>query len=897
MERRFGKKPALNSLVVPAFLYFWLAWGLGYLFWPYFYYVKNEMLLSLGAFAIWRYGWQWIHYSRSIIYSFFVFPAMRKKIEKIPFEDRFPDHIFFIIPSYREEAWVSRETIHSILSELGKIPSSATLIVATGADFDDQVIKAIYDTHPVKEKVDLIFQRQSNGKRIAMGHALRKAARIFNHRGSDARSVTFFMDGDSYLEPRTLMKTLPFFRLYPKLGALTTNEIAFIDSQSSWYKDWFNLKFGQRHILFQSHSLSRKVMTLTGRFSLFRTHIVLEEDFISQIENDILINWRHGKFRFLMGDDKSSWFYVLKHGWEMLYIPDVLCYSLESRDGHFLEVSRSLPFRWYGNTLRNNQRALDLGWKKTGFFIWLCILDQKLSMWTSLVGLVSALVLSIFRSFIYLPVFISWVLFVRILQMSIIAYRGHPVSVRTIPLMLYNQWVGAIIKIKAFFQLDNQSWAKGKTTQKTKRAVMVKVPFIQKFPLMLWGVSYFFFGTAVLLADKALLIPPMPYLTSQEFRNKLTHIKKKQGIKQIDVMDFGVIPDDTRDDGAALTRLIRNLPEDTPCELLLPAGHLTLNTPVQIRRSNLIMSGKGKGKTFFDVSMRLPEQEAILIEGEKGTRLGRLAVATAPTDTRLVLRNMVNVSQGSIVLMTTPNTSSFLAGTGAEHWNKELPHIRQTLVKVVKSVSGTELLLDRWVDAHYPEGITELFRVSPVVGVKLRHFTMEYILNDVHPDPDVFLNKYPQSEVDFIALRWTLNCRICHIKLLNAGRHPLNLEWARSCKLDHLSIDGSWNKGKGGNGYVRLARSHLCEFSYSSIEHIRHITLQWSSSRNHLHHLNTHVDINLHGGGEHHNRIDHIHFISPWDHKWPPVTVTGKRAHWAPPTGTRNLLDGQLIGR
>ena len=58
MARRFGRTTALKSLVVPGVFYLSLAFCTGYLFWPYFYYMKNETLIVLGAFAIWRYGWQ-----------------------------------------------------------------------------------------------------------------------------------------------------------------------------------------------------------------------------------------------------------------------------------------------------------------------------------------------------------------------------------------------------------------------------------------------------------------------------------------------------------------------------------------------------------------------------------------------------------------------------------------------------------------------------------------------------------------------------------------------------------------------------------------------------------------------------------------------------------------------
>jgi len=365
INRRLGRREGLISLIIPAVSYTCLAFAIIFSMWPYFYYIKNETIISLGLFAMWRYGWMLLNYMRAIWFSLVHFPNLRRQVTALDEDKAFPEHIFFIIMSYNEEAWVSVESIQSIMSNLSDIPSRATLIIATGSEKDDRVISIAYQAHPAKEKVDLIIQRQHRGKRIAMGHALRAVARRSNDLiDVSPNSVTLFMDGDSFLPVNTLKKTLPFFCTFPKLGALTTNETAYINTKSRLYKDWFNLKFGMRHIMFQSHSLSHKVLTLTGRFSMMRTSICITESFITQIENDILTHWLHGKFRFLMGDDKSSWFHLLKNSWEMLYIPDVNVISLESRDGEFFSLSRTLPYRWYGNTLRNNARVLALGPKK-----------------------------------------------------------------------------------------------------------------------------------------------------------------------------------------------------------------------------------------------------------------------------------------------------------------------------------------------------------------------------------------------------------------------------------------------------------------------------------------------------------------------------------------------------
>ena len=469
-----------------------------------------------------------LNYTRASIYGFYTYPKLKRKIEKIPYKFRYPKHLYFMIPSYKEEFWVSVETFRSILNEIEKIPSDVTIVVATSQADEDAVILEMFKAYRGEKKIDLIFQHQKLGKRIAMGHALRTISRKYHKLGlDDESSVTIFMDGDSYMEEDFLLKLLPFFAIDKNLGALTTNESAYIDTNSKWYKEWFNLKFGQRHIQFQSHALSSKVMTLTGRLSAYRTDIVVQEDFIKIVENDILIHPLYGKFRFLMGDDKSTWFYLLKNGYNMLYLPDVLCYSLESRDGNFLELSCSLPFRWNGNTLRNNSRALALGMRKTGFFIWFVILDQRINMWTSLVGITSAIILALFKSIYYLLFFIVWIIFVRVFQMSVIAFGGHLVSIYTLPIMIYTQWVGAIVKINAYYDLANQKWSKNGVTQSSDTNTdMIKHPLTKLTPKVVKYSSILGFVTILTLSHGVFYIPKLRAFNEKPMQN--LEYKKKE---------------------------------------------------------------------------------------------------------------------------------------------------------------------------------------------------------------------------------------------------------------------------------------------------------------------------------------------------------------------------------
>src|SRR3546814_16509013 len=80
--------------------------------------------------------------------------------------------------------------------------------------------------------------------------------------------------------------------------------------------EWHKLRFAQRHLNMCSMALTRRVLTLTGRMSLFRVGIVTDPRFIDDVQKDALDHWRLGRFQFLTGDDKSSWFSLMRLGRE-----------------------------------------------------------------------------------------------------------------------------------------------------------------------------------------------------------------------------------------------------------------------------------------------------------------------------------------------------------------------------------------------------------------------------------------------------------------------------------------------------------------------------------------------------------------------------------------------------
>jgi glycosyltransferase Alg8 len=878
MIKRFDRKTALYSLIGPFSFYLSLGSLIGYIFWPYFYYVKSEKFIVLGIFAFWRYGWLAIRYIRAFIYHFMVYPKLREKVKDVLNKGHLPAHIYFIIPSYNEKPWVSSEAFLSILSEISSLPCKATLLVATGSELDDQVIQSVCEAHPAKEKIELVFQRQSSGKRIAMGHAIRALSRHYYSRDSEhPGSVTIFMDGDTALEPGILRKVIPLFTVLPNLGAATTNELAYIHTSSKWYRDWFNLKFGQRHVLFQSQSLSRKVLTLTGRFSAFRTSIIVKEDFIQQLERDTLTHPLFGKFRFLMGDDKSTWFYLLKHGWDMLYVPDALCYSLESRNVSFLKVSLDLYFRWYGNTLRTNGRALALGVKRVGLFTWWCILDQRLSAWTPLVGITSAFVLSIFKDPVFLPMYFAWVFIVRTVQITVIALGGHPVSLRSIPLTLYSQWIGALIKIRVLFHLADQAWSKGKTAQKGQH-IPVPHPWASFMPDYLMALSFVALIFFLLLTHHSVYLPDVHAF--------IPSVKAKEQHTVIDAADAGVTPNDGKDDSKVLNDLLAQVERHTV--IRLPSGVLDIFHPIKIAESGIIMEGQGKRQTKLHSHLKLGA--ALDISGEIIPTSIPLLRDTVASQTFIELPEH-SVAKGDFILLRMPNDEEFFETIDSRCWRRKFPLLRQGIFEIQR-VEKKLVYLDRPLDFPFKSAVTEVHKIRMVTGVCLKNFTLEQIIPG-HKIQEVqyqYKNLFPEYQANLVEFRWAAHCIIENASLYAAAKHPLVFENAFSCQAKGLDIDGAWNKGKKANGYVRFSRSYRCLFSKVKVRNIRHITIQWSSAYNSIDNTVSSVDVNFHGGYPHHNLVSHVTFKLDPRHPWDPVTFAPNDACWAPPNGPNNSV-------
>ena len=276
--------------------------------------------------------------------------------------------------------------------------------------------------------------------------------------GLGKEDLVIFMDGDFVFHPGLVRKCMPLFALDPELHALTTDEHVLVRGPK-WMQTWLNMRFAQRRMAMQSHALSNRVLTLTGRCSVFRATHIVSEEFIRLQEADYLTHWLWGTFRFLSGDDKSTWYTLLKRGVKMTYVPDAAGTTIEVVDGSGYRRMVENLRRWSGNMLRNGWRAIMLGPTKMPVFIWWCCVDQRIAMWTMLISPMIAVAGSIRYGGAFIISYAIYIAVTRMCLSMVLFMYARRVDLGFVWTLYANQMLNAVVKIYMQWRLAKQKWA------------------------------------------------------------------------------------------------------------------------------------------------------------------------------------------------------------------------------------------------------------------------------------------------------------------------------------------------------------------------------------------------------------------------------------------------------
>ena len=452
--------------------------------------VRRGTLLAFGAVGVWRWSWAGLHVLRTLVYKHVAFPRLRRAASRAGC----PPTLYVLVTSYRMSQELNAAVYGRLLDEVARYGVEAFIVACVTDPADAAVLEGLVahrDDLPEGTALHVMMQA-GKGKRPAMAEALRAIV----GRQPPPGSQVVLMDGDTLLGDGSLAKTCAMLAATPRLGAVTTDNVPLVRGHA-FTREWYRVRMAHRDSLMASISLSRKLLVLTGRFSVFRAEVAAVPEFIEAVERDVIDHPRLGRIQMVTGDDKSTWFTVLRGGWDMLYLPDVVVHPVEELPaGGFFKATTALMVRWYGNMARNNGRALALGPRRCRVFPWLCLLDQRLSMWTSLVGPVAAVALSLQHGYACVIYYMLWVLATRgAVSLIYLGTTGrfHPLFPIT---LYYNQVAGAWIKIYMTFHPHRQKWTR--QAVKGKAGAAGGIGQRVSAPYMATTIGSFVLGTALL---------------------------------------------------------------------------------------------------------------------------------------------------------------------------------------------------------------------------------------------------------------------------------------------------------------------------------------------------------------------------------------------------------------
>jgi mannuronan synthase len=407
----------------------------------------NSVILGLGVIGVWRHGWGLINFIRAVRYQ-------RKCSAAKALPPPEPSQSLVVLVTFYDQ---SDEDVAAVTSALARsfdlLPGPCMLVAAHKTVRQKAIVE-----HLIGDSAVLRFVKQDGrGKREALADGLAVILESFPEPLLRDASL-LLLDGDSVVTDKAVLDSLATLRTRPGIGAVVVNEIPLVQG-SRTFGIWRLLRSQQRNKLMLSFALSDRTLVLTGRFAMLRAKIIVRPDVVNRIRRDFVVTAR-AHIPMLTGDDKTTWLEVLRRGYGMTYLPNAYIYPIESPDQSrgFLRSVFALNHRYSGNMARANLHPD--AWREIGdrLHFRYGLIDQRISMWTSLLTPVILLYLLVFGPTAAFVVFLTYVLLIKNVQAVALSWLAGHYDPWFPYLIFFDQVMQSLVKVRSFAFLHRQAW-------------------------------------------------------------------------------------------------------------------------------------------------------------------------------------------------------------------------------------------------------------------------------------------------------------------------------------------------------------------------------------------------------------------------------------------------------
>ncbi|WP_370942132.1 cellulose binding domain-containing protein [Amycolatopsis sp. cg5] len=248
---------------------------------------------------------------------------------------------------------------------------------------------------------------------------------------------------------------------------------------------------------------------------------------------------------------------------------------------------------------------------------------------------------------------------------------------------------------------------------------------------------------------------------------------------------------------------------------------------------------------------------------------------------------LTNLAAGNLVNIRAANSTKFYQQQNATGTTFPLlnMHMRQQIFTIAAlDTAARTITLDKPLEYDVPvtsisdgsapiDGATYDSKaaplVDPVLGVGFEDLGFSQDMPGLNPAEanNNYGNMAPNAEMHGIVFKWAANSWVRGVRADMTGSHPIVTEEAKNLQIVNNELNGSWNKGKGGNGYFRGSRVWDSLYAGNTSTLLRHFTFQWGASGNVVIGNSFDSDLNLHGGWERNNLFELNTVKVPYAHR------------------------------